>query len=45
MLPAALRRVDTTELEHKPITNVLTAEEAAVPEGNTQSEIPETLWF
>lgn len=37
VLPAAPRRVDTTAIEHKPIINVLTAEEAAVPEGNTHS--------
>lgn len=43
MLPAALSRVHAKELEHKPSRNALTVEEAAVPEGDTSSQIAETL--
>lgn len=38
-----LSRVDTKELEHKPSMNALIVEEAAVSEGDTNSEITETL--
>lgn len=38
-----LSRVDTKELEHKPSRNALIVEEAAAPEGDTNSEITETL--
>lgn len=36
-------RVHTKELEHKPSTNALIVEEAAVAGGDTHREIPETL--
>lgn len=42
MLPAVLSRVDTKELEHKPSMNALIVEGAAVPEGDTNSEITAT---
>lgn len=38
-----LSRVDTKESEHKPSRNALIVEEAAAPEGDTNSEITETL--